>query len=83
MKSPNSESGKTMLKQLTTDLNATLPMIKQLEAQKKRVAPLYRPWISFKQAFTAIQSKLTNGYLRLRVKWVVFGLDEKRGYKGW
>ena len=40
-----------------------------MKAQKNRVAPLYRPMIAFKQFYTAFTSKLTNGYLRLRVKF--------------
>ena len=39
------------------------------EAQQNRVHPRYRPWIKFKTMFTALSSKLTNGYLRLRVKY--------------
>lgn len=38
-------------------------------AQQKRAHPLYRPWIKFKTMFTALTSKWTNGFLRLRVKY--------------
>lgn len=40
-----------------------------LAAQKKRVHPMYRPWITLKTMFTALTSKWMNGYLRLRVKY--------------
>lgn len=40
-----------------------------LEAQKKRIHPIYRPWITLKQMYTALLSKLINGFLRLRVKF--------------
>lgn len=39
------------------------------EAQRKRIHPLYRPWITLKMMFTAFSSKLMNGYLRLRVRY--------------
>ena len=39
------------------------------EAQKKRVHPLYRPWITFKTMSTAMISKWRNGYLRLRIQY--------------
>ena len=39
------------------------------EAQQNRARPIYRPWIKFKTLWTALTSKLTNGYLRLRVKY--------------
>lgn len=38
-------------------------------AQQKRIHPTYRPWIKFKTMFTALTSKWSNGYLRLRVKY--------------
>lgn len=38
-------------------------------AQQKRIHPMYRPWITFKTMFTALTSKMINGYLRLRVKY--------------
>ena len=38
-------------------------------AQQKRIHARFRLWIKFKTMFTAITSKLTNGYLRLRVKY--------------
>lgn len=38
-------------------------------AQQNRVRPIYRPWITCKTLFTALVSKWTNGYLRLRVKY--------------
>lgn len=38
-------------------------------AQQKRIHPRYRLWITFKNMFTALTSKLTNGFLRLRVKY--------------
>lgn len=39
------------------------------EAQRKRIHPLYRPWITLKMMTTALLSKFTQGYLRLRVKY--------------
>lgn len=39
------------------------------EAQRKRIHPLYRPWISLKMMFAAFSSKLMNGYLRLRLRY--------------
>jgi len=39
------------------------------DAQKKRIHPLYRPWISLKMISTGIISKITNGYFRLRVRY--------------
>jgi len=39
------------------------------DAQRKRIHPLYRPWITLKIMFTALMSKLTNGYARLRVRY--------------
>ena len=38
-------------------------------AQQKRIHPMYRPWITLKTMFTALTSKMINGYLRLRVKY--------------
>lgn len=38
-------------------------------AQQNRIHPMYRPWIKLKTLFTALTSKWTNGYLRLRVKY--------------
>ncbi len=40
-----------------------------LEAQNNRIQPLYRPWIKVKQLSTALWSKFSKGYLRLRVKY--------------
>ena len=39
------------------------------EAQQKRISPLYRPWFTIKTLWTALTSKWTNGFLRLRVKY--------------
>lgn len=39
------------------------------DAQRRRIHPLYRPWISLKMMFTALSSKWSNGYLRLRVRY--------------
>lgn len=39
------------------------------DAQKKRIHPLYRPWISFKMISSGIISKIKNGYFRLRVRY--------------
>jgi hypothetical protein len=39
------------------------------DAQKKRIHPLYRPWISFKMISSGIISKISNGYFRLRVRY--------------
>jgi hypothetical protein len=39
------------------------------DAQQKRVHPMYRPWIKLKTLFTALSSKWTNGFLRLRVRY--------------
>ena len=38
-------------------------------AQQNRIQPLYRPWIKYKTMFTALTSKWTNGFLRLRVRY--------------
>ena len=38
-------------------------------AQQRRIHHRYRSWITFKTMFTALTSKLTNGFLRLRVKY--------------
>ena len=40
-----------------------------MEAQQKRIQPMYRPWIKLKTMFTALTSKWTNGYMRLRVRY--------------
>ena len=40
-----------------------------MEAQQKRVQPMYRPWIKLKTMFTALTSKWANGYMRLRVRY--------------
>ncbi|MEM6800813.1 MAG: hypothetical protein AAF696_05385, partial [Bacteroidota bacterium] len=40
-----------------------------LAAQQKRIHPRYRAWIGFKTMFTALTSKWTHGFLRLRVKY--------------
>jgi len=39
------------------------------DAQRKRIHPMYRPWISFKMMSTALASKFMNGYMRLRVRY--------------
>ena len=39
------------------------------QAQRKRITPLYRPWISFKMLFAALKSKWTKGYLQLKVRY--------------
>ena len=40
-----------------------------LEAQQNRVQPIYRPWIKFKQMYTALTSRFMNGYMKLRVNY--------------
>ena len=39
------------------------------DAQQKRIHPSYRLWIRLKMMFTALTSKWTNGFLRLRVRY--------------
>ena len=39
------------------------------EAQQNRIHPNYRPWIKLKTLSTALWSKWTSGFLRLRVKY--------------
>ncbi|MEL6255464.1 MAG: hypothetical protein AAFR87_25895, partial [Bacteroidota bacterium] len=38
-------------------------------AQRKRIYRFYRPWITFKMMSTALVSKFTNGFMRLRVRY--------------
>lgn len=38
-------------------------------AQQKRIHPIYRPWITLKTMYTALTSKMTHGFLRLRIKY--------------
>ena len=38
-------------------------------AQRKRINPIYRPWITTKMMASALISKITKGYFRLRVRY--------------
>ena len=40
-----------------------------LAAQQKRIQPLFRPWINLKTMYTALISKWSDGFLKVRVKY--------------